>query len=266
MSDSQQALETKIISSYLEAVGELLQSHRTDRTFTVIGPLFRPDGDYVEVEITPQPDGMITLSDKGMSFDYLFVNGLDVRREEFRKTVSLICRQYGAEVSREEIRKITDEARLGADLHQMLTALLAIGCLTYRKRLITPRFRRTRFDTSIGVFLRQYAKVGYTENFFVDGKVIRHCFRYFVNGKRNAIVQPIDAKDEHDALNRAIILSFEWLDIEPLGERYKRIAVVDNIGRKEAYWEGDPNKVLQTFSDKVIFASDMDALKPVLTE
>jgi len=256
-------IEKEIISQFLGFLKKCLRIYSLEGRYKIVGPFLRPDGDYIEVEAIPQNDGKILLTERGESLDYLYSIGLRMNTEEFKRTLSLIARQNNIELSREELFILTEKEKIGESLYKLINAIFTVCCLSYRKRLTIPRFKQKGIETIVRDFLKKEG-IHFIEDYTVEGKLIPHAFRFYVNERKPTLIQPLSPKDEEDALNEAMILGFEWIDIMERHPYYERVVIIDDLGKKEAFWDDRALKVLEAYSAFVGRASNLEELKDFL--
>lgn len=257
-------LNERAISQYMETIQSLFKTRQFEQRWLIVTPFTRPDGEYIELELTPKDNGKIMITDNCNTVDYLFTSGVDVEAADFKPLLSLIARGFGIETSREEVYKVASMDSIGHDLHKILNAILGISFLAYRRRLLQPRElrRRRKFPTLVRDSLNKMAGISYQQR-HIKGKLIAHTFPLCV--KEENLVQPLTANSENDALQEAMILGFKWIDIKEGGNRYRKIAVIDDIGpKKAAYWENGPITILSELSDEVVLWSKRELLEEVL--
>jgi hypothetical protein len=254
-------LNEQAISQYVETIRNLFEMREFEQRRLIITPFTRPDGEYIELELMPQDDGKVLITDNCSTVDYLFVNGVDVERLEFRALLSLITRGFGIEISEEEIYKDASIDSLGYDFHRVLNAILGISFLIYRGRL--PQLRGLpQFRIRVREFLK-ITEIPY-EPVHIKGKLITHPF-LCVRGE--SLIEPVTADTEHKALQEAMILGFKWIDVKAGGNKYRKIAIIDiddAESKKAAYWKNGPIKILDELSDKVVPWYERESLEKVL--
>ena len=66
----------EVIGAYLTGLqGDFECSHSAEGWFLTT-PFVRPDGEGIEIELQPLPDGDINIADMGDTLGYLYVNGM----------------------------------------------------------------------------------------------------------------------------------------------------------------------------------------------
>lgn len=263
-------LNEQAISQYAETIRNLFKTRQFEQRWLIVTPFTRPDGEYIELELVPQNGGKVRLTDNCSTVDYLFTSGVDVEAVDFKLLLSLITRGFGIETSEEEVYKVASMDSIGHDLHKMLNAILGVSFLAYRRRLLQPRQLRARkrFPTLVRDSLNKMKEIAYKSE-TIKGKLILHSVPFCVsrNEERESLVWPLTAESQNEALERAMMLCFRWIDIKEGGNRYRKIAVVDDGGpKKPTYWENGPMQILNEFSDKVVLWSRRETLEEVLRD
>lgn len=260
-------LNDKAISQYVETIQNLFKLRSFEGRWLVVTPFIRPTGEYIELELIPQDDKVL-ITDNCSTVDYLFVNGVNVEAQDFKVLLPLIAKGFGIEISGEEVRSIANIDHFGYELHKVLSALLGISFLIYRRRLLQPTELRVRkkFPTLVRDSLSKIRGVTYQQR-DVRGKFITHTFPFCVSVDKGAesLLYPLTANSENEALREAMILAFRWIDIKEGGNRYRKITVIDDVDmRKATYWENGPKRLLIEFSDSVVLWSRRELLEQVL--
>ena len=252
---------TQAISSYLERLKGSFQAMPTDEGCIIVTPFLRSDNECIELELIPQPDGRILLTDNADTIDYLFVNGLNIERSrDLKRNINRISERFGVEIVEGEIFRISDPLSLGATMQSVLSTIQDISYLIYKKQKRGP----TTFDEQVEKFLIGH-EIRYDPRFEVRGKAYGHTFRFHVNDTGHKLIHPLTATTSNAALAKAERLAFRWGDIQALWPEYRKVAVLDDIEKKAELWVGKPLHALQSYSDEVIQWSSKERLLEVLS-
>jgi len=256
-------LNEQAISQYVEVIRSLFKTRQFEQRDLLVTPFTRPDGEYIELELIPQNGGKVLITDNCSIVDYLFTNGVNVEAADFKPLLSMIARGFDIETSDEEVYKIASADSFGYDLHKILNAILGMSFLAYRRRLLQPGGLRARkrFPTQVRDSLNKM-KIPYNL-VHIEGRLITHPFPFCV--KEESLIEPLTAESEGEALQRAMVLGFKWIDISKERNRYQKIALIDDAGAKKAnYWQNSPIKILNELSDKVVPWSERKVLEEML--
>lgn len=250
------------ISSYIEAFRASFEATPTDRGCVLVTPFLRSDNEYIELELVAQPEGKILITDNSDTIGYLFVHGLNVSRSrELGRLLTQIASRFSIQIENEEIFKLTDFSSLGESMCSMLSAIQDVSYLIYKKVRRGP----VSFYEEIEKFLISH-EVRYDPQFPVQGKSYIHNFRFHLNDRKHILVEPLTATSPHAALVRAERLALWWIDIRDLQPQYRKIAVLDDIGKREQLWYGRPSSVLQQYSDAVVLWSKKEWLVETISK
>jgi hypothetical protein len=250
------------ISSYVEALHASFEAIPTDKGCVVVTPFLRSDNEYIELELIAQSEGKILITDNSDTIAYLFVQGLNVgRSRELRRLLTQIAGRFSIQIEREEIFKLTDFSSLGESMCSMLNAIQDVSYLIYKKVRRGP----VSFYEEVEKFLIGH-EVRYDPQFPVQGKSYTHNFRFHLNDRKNILIEPLTATTPHAALDKAERLAFRWIDIGDLQPRYQKVAILDDVGKREPIWHGRPSAVLELYSDVVVLWSKKERLVETVSE
>jgi hypothetical protein len=250
------------ISSYIEALRASFEVIPTDKGCVVVTPFLRSDNECIELEFIVQPEGKLLITDNSDTINYLFVHGLNVSRSrELKRLLSQIASRFNVQIESDEIFKLTDFDSLGESVSSMLNALQDVSYLIYKKVRRGP----VSFYDEVEKFLISH-EVRYDPQFPVQGKSYVHNFRFHLDDRKHILIEPLTATTPHAALVRAERLALWWIDISNLHPLYRKVAVLDDIGKRETVWHGRPNSVLEQYSDIVILWSKKERLVKTVSE
>lgn len=250
------------ISSYVEALRASFEAIPTDGGCVVITPFLRSDNECIELDLITQSEGKILITDNSDTVAYLFVHGLNVSRSrELRRLLTQIASRFNVQIESDEIFKLTDIDSLGESMNSMLNAIQDVSYLIYKKVRRGP----VSFYEEVEKFLIGH-EIRYDPQFPVQGKSYVHNFRFHLDDRKHILIEPLTATSPHAALVRAERLAFWWTDIGGLHPQYRKVAVLDDIGKREPLWHGRPSSVLEQYSGAVILWSKKQRLFETVSE
>ena len=220
-----------VIKSYINALETDFEViGREDDKCVMLTPFRRPDGGYIEVELSSRPDGDITISDMGESITYLLVNGLTVGR----KTVDdarRVCKRFGADLVKSEILVETTPAEEGMRFNEFVQAALAVSEMIQRRRPMN----RIQFADVVESLLVSERAV-YDTDFSVKGKVQLHRVAFCVNSTSKVLIQPLSANSESVAFSWAERWAYRFADIYDADPEWDTLSVLDDRGERADVW------------------------------
>lgn len=252
---------SEAISSYLDRLRETFEIVPMDKGCLIVAPFLRSDNSYFEIELLQQPNGKILLTDNADTISYLFIQGLNIRRSrELRRLINNIAARFNVDIQKDEIFKESDVESLDSSMESMINAMQDVSYLIYKKLKRGP----VSFYDEVEKFLMSN-EVRYDPQYQVSGRSYTHKFRFHMNEDRRMLFEPLTATSHHVALVRAERLAFWWVDIREVHPEYRKIALLDDIEKKESFWFGKPRDVLEEYSDKVVvWSNKQDVLETVL--
>ncbi|MDM8551586.1 DUF1828 domain-containing protein [Desulfobacterales bacterium HSG2] len=233
-----------VINQYLEDLNSLFYIS-SDRRDCIVTPFSRPDGEPVEILAEYTGDGFLMLSDNCTTFDYLFVNGFNVKNYE--KAIDSIAKKYQIQYEMEEIYTIVSSIeKLGEQFHRLIEAILAVTYLIYKSE---SRYRPTIIDEVSDLFKKH--RIRYTRNYPTEGLSV-YKIPFYIDSGRELLIDTITATSgtpKGVIKNRLSRLMVQWLDIgENNPTTYNCISVLDDTkGMKIKEQEYESFKLLQSY-------------------
>jgi hypothetical protein len=143
----------------------------------------------------------------------------------------------------------------------MLNAIQDVSYLIYKKVRRGP----VSFYEEVEKFLIGH-EVRYDPQFSVQGKAYRHNFRFHLDDRKHILIEPLTATSPHAAVIKAGRLVYWWVDIAAVSPRYRKVAVLDDTGKREGFWHGEPISALEAYSDAVVLWSKKERLVETISE
>jgi hypothetical protein len=221
----------------------------------VATPFLRRDNDPVVLRIEELPDGRLVITDDGETVDYLRLSGHSVRRNSaFQKQLQAVVESLGVRAEDDEILVETDEGGFAEALTAVARAAQHTSYLAYRGRA-----RGTgRFEEQVQTAL---LRVGarFERGPLVPGRTGLRQFAFHVNGKSNALLQPISGSSREAVRNKAERFVFRVVDVRAgggddiaLAAPYRFFPILDDAGRAAEVWDAATIEMLHAYSDGVI--------------
>jgi hypothetical protein len=246
----------RAISEYTNTLKGHFECVQTEKGCLLITPFLRSDNEYIEIELSEQPDGNIILTDNAETIAFLNVHGLNVNRSrDVRRALVTIKKRFNIEIENDEIYTLAQPDSIGESIDFLLNAIQDASYLIYKKVRRGP----VSFYDEVEKYLIQN-EIRYDPQFPIQGKAAIHTFRFHLNDRRRMLVEPLTATSPPAALDRAERLAFRWVDISFAHPEYHKTAVIDNTGKRESIWEGKPINTLEKYSDTLVLWSKKDQL------
>jgi len=246
----------RLVERYLSELEGAFQVYDTEGGCVIVTPFMRRDNDMIEIGVEPMPDGRLLLTDYGETLAFLNLTGVNVSRSlDAKRVVAQTAKRFGVEIAEDDISVYATQNELGPALKGMIDAVNDISHLVYKRQRRPP----LSFDDKVEKVLISNA-FGYEPNFPVQGRTELHRFRFYVNGRFHALVEPVSATSAASAHAKAERLAFRWLDIGGTGSEFRKLAILDDEGPRGTLWRGRPIEVLSGYADGVVLWSQIEQL------
>lgn len=215
-------------------------------------PYLRHDNDFIVLRLEDDRAGHIVITDAGETVDYLRMSGLAVRgSSSFRQYVQTLETSFGVEVRDEEVMIETTPEGVAAAFEAVARASLDLSYLVFRRRERATLSFEDRVEAEL---IR--AGAHYQNDVEIQGRTKLNHFKFFVNGDRNAIVQPLSATSRSAADAKAERFLFHVFDVRERSPQYRVYSIVDDRAEAAPLWVGDTLQSLSEYTDGVIRWSD----------
>jgi len=252
---------SQALKAFLQSLRESFDILPSEEGCVIVTPFLRSDNECVEIELIPQPNGGVKITDNCETIDYLFVNGLNISRsKELQRQIRRITKRFGVDLSGDEFVRLVNFGELGDAIHSFLGAVQEASYLIYRKVRRPP----VTFDEQVEKFLIAN-DVAYDTEFKLQGKTREHIFRFYINERHQMLAEPLTATSYHAALVKAERLAYRWIDIRDLWPVHQKVAVIDDLDKRSEFWVGNPLNILLEYSNHVIRWSQNEELMMVLS-
>ena len=221
----------------------------------LVTPFLRPDGEAIELEIAPLPNGTVRLDDMGDTLGYLYTNGLALTRSVLDQARG-IARKHRVDLRQSSLTINSDAALPGDETHRLLQAVMEVSGLVHGRR----SSGRVDFDTEVEAFIIG-AGVVYDVDFKVSGHLEPHTFKFYVNSARNLLIQPITAASEAAAHSWAERWAYRFSDTMAKSETWRPVAALDDRGDRKDVWTPRARTPIQ---DNAILWADREKLLEML--
>ena len=131
------------------------------------------------------------------------------------------------------------------------TASLDLSYLVFRRRERATLSFEDRVEAEL---IR--AGAHYQNDVEIQGRTKLNHFKFFVNGDRNAIVQPLSATSRSAADAKAERFLFHVFDVRERSPQYRVYPIVDDRAEAAPLWVGDTLQSLSEYTDGVIRCSE----------
>lgn len=248
------------LSAYIGYLKERFELGSTERGCLLVAPMERSDGEPIELEILSQIDGVI-ITDNGETLGHLWLHGLNINSRGVVHTINRIATRYDIKIDKQEIRKFSTQEMLGTSLYSFIAAVQDISYLIYKVE-----FRgRPTFDEEVEKFFIAQ-EISYETKYEIEIKpnIPPYTFHFYINSRRNALVQTLTATSATSAYSKAERLAYRWVDVKEYKPHYRRITVIEDTGKKQELWEPRSLDILGRRSDNLVKWSQRELLANLL--
>ena len=216
-----------LVDETLSAFRQGFDVSQGDGVCRVVTPFQRRDGD--QFEIVARPEGSegwpIRVTDDGATLDYLDLNGIHTdRNRALDRLVGEVVRAHGIQVLQGEIVVYVSRAEeVGAAVLRVLAAMNDLSQFELTRRQREPQtFQDMVAGELVGL------GVGYEREVTLPGDVRSRSFRFYINGQRQIILEPLQARDSTRAVERAKSLIVDVMDVWKRQSSLAAVAVLDD--------------------------------------
>jgi hypothetical protein len=246
----------RLVEDYVRSLQGSFRVQETEHGCIIVTPFMRRDNDLIEIGVEPMPDGRLLLTDYGETIAFLNLSGVNVSRSpEVKRILAQTAKRFSVEIGQDDISVFVREGDLAQAFQHMVEAVNGVAHLVYKRQRRPP----TAFDDKVEKILISNG-YGYEPDFPVQGRTELHRFRFYLNGRYRALIDPLSATSATAALAKAERQAFRWVDINGVGADYTKLVILDNEGPRHQFWDGRPTEVLSGYSDGVVLWSAIDQL------
>lgn len=248
-----------LITKYITELKAGFQIVDTDTHCIIITPFLDPSGDHIEIKAMMDGKRLI-LSDNGDTFDYLFINGLDLTDNRKRLITFSLNNNNAFLIDNSEISvKVKDTDDIGSAIHRLIRAINSIQHLTYTSR---PTGIRT-FNEEVSSFFVQH-DVSFHSLYILPGKSKEHKFDFYIPEKANEIaiaIKTLSTEQPGYAKRLAAEAAFTFVDIQRKNIKVRSVSLVDD---RNDVWIGEAVEILRNYSEYyIVWSKNEDLLNLV---
>ncbi len=232
----------EVIDNYLDRLRVDFECTPSGGGWFLSTPFVRPDGEGIEIELQALSNGLISLTDMGDTFGYLYVNGLALSQKVIADTRQM-AKSHGVSLQRAQLVTQVAPESIGAGVQDLIQTVLAVTDLIQKRRPTS----NVRFDDEVESFII-HKGVQYDVGFQVAGSRETHIVKFHVNSGKNLLIQPVSAAGEGPARNWAERLYYRFADILGQNSRWRPIVVLDDRGTRSEVWSSHARTPILEYS------------------
>ena len=247
----------EVIANYLDHLSVDFECSPSREGLFLSTPFVRPDGEGIEIEMQALPNGLVSITDMGDTFGYLYVNGLTLSQKVVADTRQ-IAKPHGVSLQRAQLLTQVPPESIGAGVQDLIQTILAVTDLIQKRRPTS----NVRFDDEVESFII-HKGVQYDVGFRVAGSRENHTVKFHVNSDKNLLIQPVSAAQEVPARNWAERLFYRFADILERESRWRPVVVLDDRGTRSEVWSAHARTPILEY---LVMWSEKDELESVFEE
>jgi hypothetical protein len=234
------------------------------RSCVVVTPFLYPDNTPISVEIAPQEDGSVLVSDNGEAADYAFIHGVGSRIVSQR--LSFVRERFQVSVKDGEIAKAAPSNAVGNAVLSVLGGIQDVGYLVYKGTNVRSA---QQFKYEVEGFLASSHRV-YKKDVVIQGRTGNRTFDYVVQGdNKQLLLAPFEANSAKGAETKAKVLYFNYNDVRQAVQTSELpldfAVLIDTRGvRASQAITSEVRSILDTYIPHVISWEDRHHLEEIL--
>ena len=212
------------VEATLSALRTGFETKRVDGSCRIYTPLLRRDGDSFVLHVQLVGDA-VEISDDGATMDYLEMSGVKTRRNRaFERLVGEVLRAHYVELLEGRLVSYASTlAEAGIAAPRLLAAMNDISQYELTRRERAP----TSFPQQVEAELVGLS-VPYDKGATLRGSIRDRSFQFFANGRRNLILEPLQANTSARASQVADVLIVSVEDVWQEMPRVGAVAILDD--------------------------------------
>jgi Domain of unknown function DUF1828. len=240
-------------------VGAEIECHSSGaNSLSICLPLYRPNGDSIELGIEQISPEKWRISDFCYTRSALYVGGVelgdDARSEEFQRILESF-----------QLREIDNELTLEVGMEGLVESVFdfahAVQQMLSLQLTLRPQQPTRDFVAIVAKFLAEQRASFEIPAEPIEGMSGRWNFSFKMNAvAEETLVKTVTATSRSSAMTAAERSTFEILDVRKTGHQ-NSVVVADDIGQREGLWRGEVQRVFEANNIPIIaYESKREAL------
>lgn len=253
-----------IIQSVRSQLSDRFEAVPAGGSCVVVTPFLYPDNTPISIEIVPQENGTVLVSDNGEASDYAFIHGVGSRMVNQR--LGFVRKRFQVTVEDGEIAKAVPSSDIGNAVLSVLGGVQDIGYLVYKSTNVRPA---QQFKYEVEGFLASSHRI-YKKDVVIRGRTGNRTFDYVVQGdSKQLLLAPFEANSPKGAETKAKLLYFNYNDIQQVNHSSEVpldfAVLIDTRGSKanQAITQ-EVRSILDTYIPHVIYWEDRHHIEDIL--
>ena len=249
-----------LVNASLSALKEGFEVSRDKGTCHIRTPFQRRDGDLFEIFAEGNEQSGIRVSDNGATLDFLDLSGIPTDRSRaFKRLLSEVEKAHDVRLQQGEIVSHANSIDLvGETILRVLAAMNDLSQFELTRRQREPQSFE---DLVAGELVGR--GVSYAHSAILGGEVRPRQFTFYANSERNIVIEPLQARSQSRAVERANHLIVDVMDVWKRNANLAAIAVVDDV---RDVWRANAIPDLEGFGINVVAWSKRHDQLPMMLD
>ena len=214
----------KLIAEYTSWLNSKISVAKYGETYELTTPFLDRFNDYLQIYVTPEKDGDLTLTDGGYIIDNLQASGVMLKQGGKKMNrINQIIKNYGLSIEDYCIKTVSKESQFPQKKHAMVQAMLAIDELYETE----PRAEKDFFAADVKSYLDNNS-IYYSDGVAFEGKsgsTATYDLLFQRNKNHPERLCNIVSRMTESSRNMMI---FNWMDISPIRKPDSMLIVILN--------------------------------------
>jgi hypothetical protein len=248
-----------VIQQYLSYLHNQFETEYRKDECIITTPFLDPQGDQIELRARIV-DGHLIITDGGLSFDFLFLSGMDLGSKS-------PIRKYHLDVALNSNRAfILDENEIGIrvemnedigeSMHRLVRAIGSVQHLVYTVKGQSVRL----FRDEVATYMREN-NLSFEPDYVVRGYSKDHRFDFYIPQKQPTVIKALSTENVAYAKRLATDTAFAYTDVRRANVDIRGISLLDD---DKPVWAGEALSIIVKYSDKVIKWSHKEELLQIV--
>lgn len=249
-----------VVKKYLSLLSQQFKTVDHGNYCLITTPYLSIDNDYIEITACKIDEKTWKLSDDGYCFDFLFLNGLEIKtinRKNILESISLI---RGVTIENDEVFVRVQEDEIGDGFLNLTHAINNIVHMIYTGRAYNP----IRFQDSVEEFLKE-SHIQAIRNKKIAGATKDWVVDFEVSTPVPYFIQTLHTESKGWAENIANKTSLMWIELQRKRYNFKSISLIDDSEDLSIYWPQQLKRLLEEYSDNVVYWTEKEKIIDIVT-
>lgn len=247
---------SSVINEYISWLQGNFYSQSFGNECIITTPFLDPSGDSIEIKAIMDEDKII-LTDDGETFDYLFLNGIDLfGKSNTRKNIfETSLNKNGAFLYKnsEIAVYVNNSDGFGNAINRLVRTITSMQHMVYTIKEIP---FRTFKDEVANLFIKN--KIECRSDYNIQGKSLEHKIDFYVvRNDKQMIFKTLSTESGTYAKRLAKETAFTFTDIKNKNPIYYSVSLIDDT---QNVWMPEVSHILAEYSDRLLRWTNQDEI------